>query len=65
MPDPLWQTATRFRGGMPKTAGADAARQQGTCRNTTTAGKVCGHALTADNTHPAHCPCGGGVVLRH
>eukprot|EP00974_Lingulodinium_polyedra_P033884 3258240-Lingulodinium_polyedra.AAC.1 len=65
MPDPLWQTTTRFRVGMPKAAGADATRQQGTRRHTTTAGKVCGHALTAGNTHPVHGPCGGGVVLRH
>eukprot|EP00974_Lingulodinium_polyedra_P033076 3181646-Lingulodinium_polyedra.AAC.1 len=57
MLDPLGQTATRFRVGIPKAAGAYATRQQGTCRNTTTAGKVCGHALAADNIPPVHCPC--------
>eukprot|EP00974_Lingulodinium_polyedra_P101332 9817246-Lingulodinium_polyedra.AAC.1 len=65
MPGPIWQTATRFRTGMPKAAGPDPDRNQGNCRNTIASGRVCNEPLTASNTHPVHCACGGEVVLRH
>eukprot|EP00974_Lingulodinium_polyedra_P114545 11090117-Lingulodinium_polyedra.AAC.1 len=50
---------------MPQTAGPDPNRNQMNCRNTTASGRVCNEPLTANDIHPAHCPCGGGVVLRH
>eukprot|EP00974_Lingulodinium_polyedra_P070857 6859286-Lingulodinium_polyedra.AAC.1 len=50
---------------MPKTAGPDPDRNQGNCRNTTAPGRVCNEPLTANDFHPVHCPCSGGVATRH
>ena len=65
LPDPLWETATRFRLGMRASADRDEGRALHTCRNTTQNGRVCGVVLEPDDLHPIHCPCGGGVCLRH
>jgi len=60
-----WQTATRYRLGVPAAALVDPESMPKECCHKGPHGALCRHALDGDNQHAVHCGLGGGTVRRH
>jgi hypothetical protein len=65
MADKDWQTATRYRLGLPAAAVPEAARLPERCCHRGPQGTACQHALRDDDVHAIHCSLGGGTLRRH